>query len=66
MKMIGIMLRANTMHVIEDEGKLRFFEGKKELTRREGFRRLDRIYGNEPQEVKRIINRLKEKYGRLG
>jgi len=54
------------MHVIEDEGRLRFFEGKKELTPREGFGRLERIYGNEPQEVKRIINRLREKYGRLG
>ena len=50
------------MHVIEDEGKLRFFEGKEELTLREGFQRLDYIYGTEPQETKRIINRLKEKY----
>lgn len=54
------------MIVIEDEGKLKFFDGTIELTLREGFKRLDQIYGNEPQEVKRIINRLKEKYERLG
>ena len=58
----GIGPRVNTMHAIEDNGKLRFFEGKKELTLREGFRRLDRIYGTEPQETKRVIDRLKEKY----
>lgn len=50
------------MVVIEDEGKLKFFDGKKELTLREGFARLDTIYGGEPQETKRVINRLKEKY----
>lgn len=50
------------MHVIEENGKLKFFEGKEELTSREGFNRLNYIYGNEPQEVKRIINKLKEKY----
>lgn len=50
------------MIVIEDEGKLKFFEGKEELTPREGFSRLERIYGGEPQETKRVINRLKEKY----
>ena len=50
------------MIVIEDEGKLRFFDGKKELTLREGFNRLDYIYGNEPQETKKIIDHLKQKY----
>ena len=50
------------MVVIEDEGKLKFFDGKKELTLREGFARLDTIYGGEPQETKRVINRLREKY----
>lgn len=50
------------MIVIEDEGKLKFFDGKKELTLREGFARLDAIYGGEPQETKRVINHLKEKY----
>lgn len=50
------------MHVIEDEGKLKFFDGKKELTLREGFTRLEHIYGSEPQETKRVIDRLKEKY----
>lgn len=53
------------MVVIEDEGKLKFFDGKEELTLREGFARLDIIYGGEPQETKKIIDRLKEKYYRL-
>ena len=52
------------MHVIEENGKLRFYEGKTELTSREGFQRLYRIYGTEPQETKRVIDRLKEKYGK--
>lgn len=50
------------MHVIEDNGRLHFYEGKKQLTLREGFERLDTIYGGEPQETKRVINHLKEKY----
>ena len=50
------------MVVIEDDGKLKFFDGKEELTLREGLARLDTIYGGEPQETKRVINRLKEKY----
>lgn len=50
------------MIVIEDRSQLRFYEGRTELTLREGFERLDRIYGNEPQETKRVIDRLKEKY----
>ena len=50
------------MIVIEDRSQLRFYEGKTELTLREGFERLDRIYGNEPQETKRVIDRLREKY----
>lgn len=53
------------MIVIEDGGKLQFFEGKKELTLREGFQRLEVIYSNEPQETKKIIDRLKEQYYRL-
>ena len=52
------------MIVIEDRSQLRFYEGKTELTLREGFERLDRIYGNEPQETKRVIDRLREKYGK--
>ena len=54
--------KVSSMVVIEDEGKLQFFDGKKELTLREGFARLDNIYSSEPQETKRVINRLKEKY----
>ena len=53
------------MIVIENEGKLQFFEGKQELTLREGFQRLEVIYSNEPQETKKIIDRLKEQYYRL-
>ena len=66
MKMIGIKLKVNTMIVIEDKSQLRFYEGKEELTLREGFKRLDQIYGTEPQETKRVIDRLREKYRRLG
>lgn len=50
------------MVVIEDEDKLKFFDGKKELTPHEGFARLDIIYGGEPQETKRVINYLRKKY----
>ena len=57
-----ITQKVSSMVVIEDEGTLKFFDGKKELTLREGFTRLDAIYGSEPQETKRIINRLREKY----
>ena len=61
-QMIITTLRVNTMHVIEDEGRLRFYQGTTELTPCEGFERLDQIYGTEPQETKRVIDRLKEKY----
>ena len=54
--------KVSSMVGIEDEGKLRFFDGKKELTLREGFARLDIIYGGEPQETKRVINYLRKKY----
>ena len=50
------------MVVIEDKGQLKFFEGKNELTLWEGFSRLEQLYMNEPQEVKRVINKLREKY----
>ena len=53
------------MIVIEDKGKLKFYEGKTELTMKEGFARLNQIYGTEPQETKRIIDRLKQKYGKV-
>lgn len=53
------------MIVIEDKGKLKFYDGKTELTMKEGFTRLNQIYGTEPQETRRIIDRLKEKYGKV-
>ena len=52
------------MHAIENENKLRFFEGTKELTLREGFQRLNERYPSEPQEVKRVIDKLRERYGK--
>jgi len=52
------------MIVIEDEGKLEFFDGKKKLTSREGFRRLAERYKTEPAETRKIIDRLRDKYGR--
>ena len=60
----GICLLVSTMIVIEDKGKLKFYEGKYQLTLREGFHRLELIYGYEPQETKRIINRLRDKYAK--
>ena len=56
------MLKVSSMVVIEDKGQLKFFEGKNELTLWEGFSRLEQLYMNEPQEVKRVINKLREKY----
>ena len=64
MKMNGILLRANTTHVIENDGKLEFFDGKKKLTNREGFRWLAERYKTEPAETRKIIDRLRNKYGR--
>lgn len=53
------------MIVIEDKGRLKFIDKDKELTIREGFKRLDELYSNEPQETRKIINRLKEKYWKV-
>lgn len=50
------------MVVIEDKGKLSFSHHGRALTLKQGFNYLDKIYGNEPQEVKKIIDNLKEKY----
>lgn len=50
------------MILIEDKGKLTFTHKGKSLTIKQGFNYLDKIYGNEPQEVKKIIDQLKEKY----
>ena len=62
MKMIGIWLKVNTMILIEDNGHISFSHHGRELTLKQGFNYLDKIYGNEPQEVKKVIDRLKEKY----
>lgn len=53
------------MIVIEDKGKIKFFEKDRELTISEGFKRLENIYHNEPVETKKIIKRLREKYFRI-
>lgn len=53
------------MIVIEDKGKLKFYKGKTELTMKEGFNHLNQIYRTEPQETRRVIDRLKEKYGKV-
>ena len=50
------------MIVIENKGKLKFFEGERELTMQEGFKRLDQLYINEPIDSKKAIDNLKEKY----
>ena len=65
MRMIGTKLKVSTMIVIEDKGKLKFYKGKTELTMKEGFNRLNQIYRTEPQETRRVIDRLKEKYGKV-
>ena len=62
MKMTGIWMKVNTMILIEDNGHISFSHHGRELTLKQGFNYLDKIYGNEPQEVKRVIDRLKEKY----
>lgn len=49
--------------IVSDDGKSISFSHKgKELTLREGFRRLDEIYSNEPQEVKKRIDELKKRF----
>ena len=62
--MSGIWLLVSSMIVIEDNGKLEFFDGKKKLTSREGFGRLAERYKTEPAETRKIIDRLRDKYGR--
>ena len=62
MKMTGIWPKVNTMILIEDNGHISFSHHGRELTLKQGFNYLDKIYGNEPQEVKKVIDRLKEKY----
>lgn len=50
------------MILIEDKGHIEFTHYGRKLTIKQGFNYLDKIYGNEPQEVKKIIDQLKEKY----
>lgn len=51
--------------IVSDDGKsISFSHNGKELSRREGFRRLDERYSGEPQEVKRKIDELKKRFGR--
>ena len=51
--------------IVSDDGKsISFSHNGKELSQREGFRRLDERYSGEPQEVKRKIDELKKRFGR--
>lgn len=52
------------MVTIENNGELRFYEGDRELTLEEGFKRLEDLYTNEPTENQKIINHLKNEYWR--
>lgn len=52
------------MVIIENNGELRFYEGDRELTLEEGFKRLEDLYTNEPTENQKIINHLKNEYWR--
>ena len=53
------------MIVIEDKGRLKFLKEGKEISQREGFKQLDVIYINEPQETKKVIDKLKIKYKKV-
>ena len=50
------------MVVYEDNGKLNFSQQGQAMTTEEGFAYLDSIYPNEVAEVKRAIDKLREKY----
>lgn len=52
------------MYAIESKDGIHFFQDQKELTLKEGFEYLNKIYSNEPAETKRIIDNLKKKYAR--
>ena len=52
------------MVTIENNGELKFYEGDRELTLEEGFKRLDELFINEPTENQKIITNLKNKYWR--
>lgn len=53
------------MVVIEDKGKLRFLKDGKEISQREGLKQLESIYNSEPQETKKVIDRLRNKYRKV-
>lgn len=50
------------MIVIVSRDTIKFTEGKRTLSIEEGFRRLDQRYKDEPQEVKRKIQELRERF----
>ena len=52
------------MYVIEDKGKINFYEGARELSTKDGFARLQRLYQYEPTETKHVIEKLQRKYQR--
>ena len=66
METTGTIRRASSMIVIvSDDGKsISFSHNGIELSRREGFRRLGERYSGEPQEVKRKIDELRERFYR--
>ena len=53
------------MVIIEDKGKLRFLKDGKEISYQEGFKRLESIYNTEPQETKKVIDKLRTKYKKV-
>ena len=50
------------MIVIEDKGRIKFFEGDEELSLQKGFEQLELLYSNEPPDAKKVIDRLRDKY----
>ena len=50
------------MIVIEENNTIHFYRGQTEVSKADGFTYLDKIYSNEPPEVKKVINNLKKKY----
>lgn len=50
------------MIVIVEGNSIKFTEGKRILSIEEGFRRLEQRYRDEPQEVKRKIQELRERF----
>lgn len=50
------------MIVIEDKNIITFSHKGKDVSIKDGFEYLDNLYKSEPIEVRKVIDRLKEKY----